>query len=308
MVDQCLEKGIKSFFYHISPNDIARDHFIKLKMCFKCYQIEDHITQNCPKNTDYVICSECSSHEHKFDQCNSGQNKKCVNCHGAHSTLALGCPTRKNMLQQKRKRVTSSSYSDVTLRQNGTNENQLVKIYDQIILSNMCIITAAMKEQETPGCYGDVLTSLLKVNKLPEFKMGDISPPKLFTSNTTPVGGTTTPVGGFTMGGANNASTSSESTATSSVQTVVGNVPQHPINGITIWKRDDVQNVHARNVKQLAQNGRIILESNSDSSELKLIEMLLKIPAKEFPKVNALTTEQFIVKLCEIKRKSVQSS
>ena len=101
---------------------------------------------------------------------------------------------------------------------------------------------------------------------------------------------------------------SSESNATSSVQTVVGNVPQHPINGITIWKRDDVQNVHARNVKQLAQNSRIILESNSDSSEVKLIEMLLKIPAKEFPKVNALTTEQFIVKLCEIKRKSVQSS
>ena len=295
MVEQCLEKGIKSFFYHISPNDIARDHFIKLKMCFKCYQIEDHITQNCPKNTDYVICSECSSHEHKFDQCNSGQNKKCVNCHGAHSTLALGCPTRKNILQQKRKRVTSSSYSDVTLRQNGTNENQLVKINDQIILSNMCIITAAMKDQETPGCYGSVLASLLKINNLPEFKMGDISPPKLSTLSTTPVGGTS--VGGSTMGGANITSVGSDSTAISSVQAAVGNVPLHPFNGITIWKREDVQNVNARNVKQLAQNGRVILESNNDSSEVKLIEMLVKTPAKEFPKVNALTTEQFIVKL-----------
>ena len=42
--------------------------------------------------------------------------------------------------------------------------------------------------------------------------------------------------------------------------------------------------------------------------QVRLIEMLVRTPAKEFPKVNALTTEQFIVKLCEIKRKSVQSS
>ena len=118
----------------------------------------------------------------------------------------------------------------------------------------------------------------------------------------------TTPVGGSTVGGANNTSASSDSTGSSSVQAAVSNVPQHPSNGMTIWKRDDVQNVHARNVKQLAQNGRVILESNNGNSEVKLIEMLVKTPAKEFPKVNTLTIEQFILKLCEIKRKSVHST
>ena len=116
------------------------------------------------------------------------------------------------------------------------------------------------------------------------------------------------PVGGSTVGGANNSSASSDLSESSSVQAAVGNVPLHPSSAMTIWKRDDVQNVHARNVKQLAQNGRVILESDNGISEVKLIEMLAKTPAKEFPKVNTLTIDQFILKLCEIKRKSVQST
>ena len=47
---------------------------------------------------------------------------------------------------------------------------------------------------------------------------------------------------------------------------------------MTIWKRDGVHNVQARNVKQLGQNGRVILESNNDINEIKLIEMLVKKP------------------------------
>ena len=46
-------------------------------------------------------------------------------------------------------------------------------------LAHLCIITAALKNNEAPRTYERVLNKLLRANSLPSFSMGRISPPKL---------------------------------------------------------------------------------------------------------------------------------
>ena len=41
------------------------------KFCFRCYAYNDHQTINCTKHRDFKICSECSSSNHNWRNCQS---------------------------------------------------------------------------------------------------------------------------------------------------------------------------------------------------------------------------------------------
>ena len=69
MVDNCMEKGVNFFYYHVSSIDIKKDNYIKILTCFKCYNIDNHLTRNCPNEHSFKICSECLSSDHTYTNC-----------------------------------------------------------------------------------------------------------------------------------------------------------------------------------------------------------------------------------------------
>ena len=83
-----------------------KEIFVKILICIKCYQLEDHPTSSCPKSKDYKICSICASFEHTHHECTSS-NQKCINCEEGndHSTLAMSCTFQKQVSKKKRQEI-----------------------------------------------------------------------------------------------------------------------------------------------------------------------------------------------------------
>lgn len=65
MVEKAKQRGILAYNMAISPSQIEQETYVHIKTCFKCFQMEDHITTDCPY-TDLKICSECSETGHTF--------------------------------------------------------------------------------------------------------------------------------------------------------------------------------------------------------------------------------------------------
>lgn len=103
---KCSEKGLLAIHLSIPPSDIKQEEYIHITCCTKCYMLEDHQTRNCPKDQDFKICSECSEHNHVWHQCQA-TSKKCINCGENHSTMAMRCQKRKDLIKEKRKTLRS---------------------------------------------------------------------------------------------------------------------------------------------------------------------------------------------------------
>ncbi len=102
---KCTEIGLKAFNISIPPHEIKLENYIPIKCCMRCYNLEDHFTSECPKSRDYRVCSECSTEGHVWHQCKEEQ-KKCLNCSENHSTLAMKCIKKKEIIKEKRSQVT----------------------------------------------------------------------------------------------------------------------------------------------------------------------------------------------------------
>ena len=185
MAARAMETGILAFNLSIPPSDIVQDRFIKITTCYKCYALNDHLAQDCPKGQHYKICSLCSSTEHTFKECNSA-TKLCLLCGGDHCALALSCPKRKELTVRGRKSdMRPSSFASVIK----TNFSRPLpgplecfrEATGSIVKSSMCLLVAGMKNVESPGSFEAVFNSLLLANGLPDFKFGEIQPPTLRT-------------------------------------------------------------------------------------------------------------------------------
>lgn len=104
---KCTEKGLLAFHLSIPPSDIKQEEYIHITCCTKCYQLDDHQTRNCTKDKDYKICSECSELTHVWHQCQA-TTKTCINCGENHSTMAMRCQKRKDIIKEKRKLITEA--------------------------------------------------------------------------------------------------------------------------------------------------------------------------------------------------------
>ena len=114
MAVKALSSGVKLFNLSIPASNIIQEEYVNLIVCYKCYAIDDHQAATCSKPKEYKICSTCAVICHTFKHCTS-TTKKCVNCGGPHSTLAMSCPDRKRIIRERKKRNNDKkSYSAVT--------------------------------------------------------------------------------------------------------------------------------------------------------------------------------------------------
>ena len=174
-VKKAQQDGLKMFMMSIpSYQAIKQEIYYNVKICFRCYALEDHNTNQCDKSQEYKICSECAEYGHIWKDC-SKNIFKCINCSGDHRTLASKCPRRKEIIKNKRHsdQVPKQTYSQAaqqqtspsfTSPQNIPNNNETyTKIYT-------CIMHAHLQNIAEPGTYEEELNNMLKRNNLPEIK------------------------------------------------------------------------------------------------------------------------------------------
>ena len=291
MVQKCLEHGVKISYFHVPPHQINREVFVKVMTCFKCYNLDNHTASNCNKESSYKICSECSSTDHTFRECNS-VHKKCVNCGENHSTLAFKCPTRKNIVKQKissgNKTFASRANPTVTDVYNLNQNNLPQNLYDDYKKSNICIIIASMKNCETPGVFESTLNTLLRANNLPDIKLGGVTPPRNapFPVEAPP------PHDDSTRVPPNISSVLPSDMEGSPVQ----------VQDITIYKRSDVKiKPSKKNIIKMAEEGKVMVHSVK-CDESSCLEVLSKYVGNSFPCPIELSVDDFMTKICNFKR------
>ena len=133
------------------------------------------------KSKDFKICLVCAMTGHTYKHCTS-TTKKCLNCGGVHTSLAMSCPERKrrvaikkNLLKQHKSyanAATASSLPAPLVQPNPSSSDVMVKAF-------MCITLSTMKNAEAPGTFEQTLNNLLRVNGLPNISIGDLSLPSM---------------------------------------------------------------------------------------------------------------------------------
>lgn len=192
MANKCVDTGLKMFHFFVSPTDVALEEYFDVRLCYKCYALDSHLTHQCPEQNDYVICSNCSQLGHNFRSCESTV-KTCINCAGPHPTISYSCPKRKVIvarMRKSKKHPSSSPGSVASFSESAssacsfnpwqsTSKVNWSSTQESIVLSAVCLLVSSAKEKESPGTFNDVLKSLQLVNNVPQFKFGEVTPPRL---------------------------------------------------------------------------------------------------------------------------------
>ena len=170
--------------------------FIAIKTCIKCYSLEQHNTKDCPKNRDFKICSECSNEGHLWFNCKAEQ-KTCINCGGNHSTMAMKCTAKKELIKEKRKeenRKSKMTYSAITNMTSTQYQSQPLPpptqpvhniTREETLKINICVAHAHYRNIEKPGSYAEELNKVLKANHLPTIIIPDSPNSQDICTNTT---------------------------------------------------------------------------------------------------------------------------
>lgn len=181
MVDKAIQQGILAYNMAISPSQIEQEKYIHILSCYKCYQMEDHQTKDCPY-PDIKICSECGENGHTFKDCKN-QEKACINCRrnglqADHRTLAMSCPLRKSIINDKinenknTENKDEHTYAAIARRAvaevKHTETPTLINLSEQkhtkILIS---IMHAHVMNLCNPGTYQTELNKMLVKNELP---------------------------------------------------------------------------------------------------------------------------------------------
>jgi len=179
MAIECSENGLNAFYLHVAPANITRDRHVDVSVCFRCFKMDDHISDNCPMDKNFLVCSLCSVVGHSYRNCTSTV-RKCLNCEGNHSALAYKCPMRKEIVKAKRLQNTESYARRAAIGPVKTSNVAAALQPDASVIisrSTVCVMIAALKEKESRGTFEEVLNRLLTANNLPSISMGDVTPP-----------------------------------------------------------------------------------------------------------------------------------
>lgn len=181
------ETGLKLFSMRIPSYNIKQDEYIGIMTCMRCYTMEDHSTAQCNKDREAKICSECSSRNHTWRECDAGSNKKCITCEGPHSTLAMSCPKRKEIVNQKRKERKSNETSSYSAKAKKNTPNPSQTMHHQATTTptnptNINIYQAMLHSHfvnvAKPGSYSKTFNDLMRAHNLPTLEIQE-DPPSL---------------------------------------------------------------------------------------------------------------------------------
>ena len=188
MAEKCLKDGVKLFLLYLPPSNVYQDEFVEVKTCYKCFKLNDHLTYECPEDSNFLVCSKCATLGHSFKEC-SADYKRCLNCNQPHPSLSFSCPKRKFIVKEilnGRANDSKKSYASVCQTSGIQPPINYDIIHDSVVKSVMCLLVAGAKEKESPGSFIVTLDSLQKTNNVPNFQLGDISLPTTFLSSLTP--------------------------------------------------------------------------------------------------------------------------
>ena len=114
MVQTALTKGMVILHQFIPHWSIEKEIFVRLTPCRNCFAYEYKI-KDCPSEQK-MRCTFCGE-GHKQTDCRA-TTPKCINCGGAHRTLAAACKIRKEIIKKRSKEKRDRSKSRT--RQEGT--------------------------------------------------------------------------------------------------------------------------------------------------------------------------------------------
>lgn len=177
MVQKALKWGVRAFHMIIAPSQIARERYQSLLRCLRCYQIEDHRTENCKEK---IICNNCGRPDHIRREC---PNETCCKfCGGSHLATTMSCPTRREKAKEKRQKSTPppprkekivppptikkagiapKSYAEAT-----AGETQPATSSDEAREILVCVLHAHTVNTAVPGSYAKTLNEMLVRNGL----------------------------------------------------------------------------------------------------------------------------------------------
>ena len=292
MASKALTSGILLFNMSVPPSNIAQEEYIHVTICYKCYALNDHVTASCNKPNDYRVCSICASTDHTYRQCKSS-TKKCINCGGLHSALAMACTARKQIVKTKRLSAQKPSYADAAQSVNVSSNFSSIfgSTSDIMAKAVMCITVSTLKNAEQPGSFHDTLNHLLEVNSLPKFCMGNVTPPKQLPS--VPAEDGNSSGSGVVM----EDSTSSHDLSLTSSQDAVADVLtlSQETNSITIYKRRSAGNVTPGTVEELFAKGNIIFKDSSlnDADHIALLSSLAPLEFKRIANIIEVKPKEY---------------
>lgn len=166
--------GLLMYHMRVPPHQIQQEEYINLQTCMRCYILEDHHTNQCPKLPDFKICSECGAEGHQYRTCNI-QTKKCINCGGPHRTLAMKCPIRKKAIKEKRLTRTNTAITYSKAAQQPIVQQQQIHIDKDLSAKILtCMLHAHLMNIGNPGTYEKVLSETLTLNNLPVIKIPEV--------------------------------------------------------------------------------------------------------------------------------------
>lgn len=99
MAKKAISAGLCMYGYHLSTAQIEQEQFYSITPCWRYYKY-DHQVRDYTETT--MKCSECGDTGHTFRECKNRDRQKCLNCEGAHRTLAASCPVRRGFIKKKR--------------------------------------------------------------------------------------------------------------------------------------------------------------------------------------------------------------
>lgn len=182
MASKAALDGLRMFNMSIASHQIAKETYVQLTTCMKCYAIEEHTTSSCPLPVEHRRCSECASSDHTWRECKSS-NKKCLNCQGGHRTLAMTCKLRKDAIRKKQQGLQNTQNTINYAAAASTTTTTINQDPAQIQLLNSTIPTiwfsyfyALTMDAVSPGSFQNVLNNTLAANNLPSMNVPQAPP------------------------------------------------------------------------------------------------------------------------------------
>ena len=187
IVAKCERLGLNAFGIHIPGYNITRENFVKIEYCYACFEIENHVSKNCPRkleNPNFKVCSKCASTDHTYAMCKAEPERfVCINCGQNHHTLAFKCQARKNAI--KMKSSGTPKYTDYSAAVKTSLTKKMLDKSETEFSPNKimtCMCAALLNEYENPGNFNTQLNILLKQNNLPGVDLSGFKPPDLINA------------------------------------------------------------------------------------------------------------------------------